>query len=83
VSGPLARAWGTAVGWSRPDVVGVLLLAQADALISRPRPSFPRLCTEILCSDVPSLTDILFNSCAASSQPYTCPTPLSFLLPFW
>ncbi|GAA5921785.1 hypothetical protein JCM1841_001862 [Sporobolomyces salmonicolor] len=45
--------------------------------------NFPRLCTEILAASAPSLTDILFRHDAASSQPHLCPSPESFLLPFW
>lgn len=44
---------------------------------------FPRLSTEILACEAPSLTDTLFNPTVASSQPDTCPAPPSFLLPFW
>lgn len=45
--------------------------------------SFPRLCTEILVSSSPSLTDSLFRHDSASTKPHTCPSPASFLLPFW
>ncbi|KAK4058758.1 sporulation-induced protein [Microbotryomycetes sp. JL221] len=44
---------------------------------------FPRLCTEILTSDVPGLGNILFNHDAASSYPELCPSPEEFLMPFW
>ncbi|GAA5927003.1 hypothetical protein JCM10213_005548 [Rhodosporidiobolus nylandii] len=44
---------------------------------------YPRLCTEILVSNSPSLAETLFRHDAASSQPDTCPAPESFLLPFW
>ncbi|GAA5824299.1 hypothetical protein JCM3770_004456 [Rhodotorula araucariae] len=45
--------------------------------------NFPRLCTEILVSSAPSLTDTLFRHDSASSKPHTCPQPDTFLLPFW
>ncbi|GAA5996265.1 uncharacterized protein JCM10292_007496 [Rhodotorula paludigena] len=45
--------------------------------------NFPRLCTEILVSSAPSLTDTLFRHESASSKPHTCPAPDTFLLPFW
>ncbi|KAK4053021.1 sporulation-induced protein [Microbotryomycetes sp. JL201] len=45
--------------------------------------AFPRLCTEILTSDVPGLGNILFNHEAASSNPELCPSPAEFLIPFW
>ncbi|GAA5888010.1 hypothetical protein JCM6882_000247 [Rhodosporidiobolus microsporus] len=44
---------------------------------------YPRLCAEILVSNSPNLADILFSHDAATSQPHTCPSPDSFLLPFW
>ncbi|GAA6027040.1 hypothetical protein JCM8097_006062 [Rhodosporidiobolus ruineniae] len=45
--------------------------------------NYPRLCTEILVSNAPSLSDTLFHHDSATSQPHTCPSPESFLLPFW
>ncbi|BGP46051.1 sporulation-induced protein [Rhodotorula kratochvilovae] len=45
--------------------------------------NFPRLCTEILVSSAPSLTDTLFRHESASTKPHTCPSPDTFLLPFW
>ncbi|BGP22844.1 sit4-associated protein [Rhodotorula toruloides] len=47
------------------------------------RSDFPRICTEVLISSPPSLTDTLFRHEDASSQPHTCPSPPDFLLPFW
>lgn len=47
------------------------------------RSSFPRLATEIIASDVPNLTQVLFEPAAATTQPGTSPTPASFLIPFW
>ncbi|GAA5841518.1 hypothetical protein JCM11251_001248 [Rhodosporidiobolus azoricus] len=44
---------------------------------------YPRLCAEILVSNSPNLADVLFSQDSASSQPYTCPSPDEFLLPFW
>ncbi|GAA6016562.1 hypothetical protein JCM10207_002842 [Rhodosporidiobolus poonsookiae] len=45
--------------------------------------NYPRLCTEILVANSPALHETLFRHEAASSQPHTCPSPESFLLPFW
>lgn len=44
---------------------------------------YPRLATEILATDTPSLSDILFMPENASSQPESCPSPASILIPFW
>lgn len=46
--------------------------------------SYPRLATEILVSESPSLSDTLFHHDSASStRPEECPSPDTFLLPFW
>ncbi|KAM0792410.1 hypothetical protein ACM66B_005088 [Microbotryomycetes sp. NB124-2] len=45
--------------------------------------TFPRLCTEILTSDVPGLGNVLFNHEAASPNPELCPHSAEFLMPFW
>lgn len=69
-----------ALGPASPRAGVELTLRFADPF---PPSSFPRLCTEILSSDSPSFTDVLFHHDVASSQPDTCPAPLDFLLPFW
>ncbi|GAA5853148.1 hypothetical protein JCM9279_000874 [Rhodotorula babjevae] len=71
----------------RRDITAEGKFAEGDPVeetdLERKWTNFPRISTEILVSSSPSLTDSLFRHDAASSKPHTCPSPASFLLPFW
>ncbi|GAA5931202.1 hypothetical protein JCM3775_004960 [Rhodotorula graminis] len=71
----------------RRDVTAEGKFAEGDPVeetdFERKSANYPRICTEILVSSSPSLTDSLFRHDSASSKPHTCPSPASFLLPFW
>ncbi|SGZ15193.1 BQ5605_C029g10650 [Microbotryum silenes-dioicae] len=65
------------------DEMGILEGGEPETDQEKEWAVFPRLCTEILSSEDPSLTDTLFNPSAVSTEPHTCPDAPSFLTPFW
>ncbi|KAM0756105.1 SAPS-domain-containing protein [Meredithblackwellia eburnea MCA 4105] len=65
------------------DEMGVLEGGEPESDQEKSWAAFPRLATEILASDTPSLAAILCNPSTLTPRPDLAPTPKSFLEPFW